>query len=271
MYDLTISQSIDVQDMAVLYGFSLFETFLINSSGRAFLLDRHVDRLLDSMSFFNFNIDIAKSRLIEAVNRYIEENSIRDKTVRLTVTCGNRVKSIKSSVIITTRDNPYRGAEACEKGFKLTVSGYVRDANSIIVRHKTANYLENYLVGQQALQSGFDDAIFVNTSGEVTETSKSNIFFVSKGILCTPGTGCGLLPGIIREWVLQRAQGMGISCMEGCYTIQDLQQADEVFVTNSVMGIMPVYAIDTVKIYNSAAGSCTKALKTRYTAELERA
>lgn len=76
------------------------------------------------------------------------------------------------------------------------VSGLVKNAGSPVIAHKTGNYLENYMEGQRALKNGFDDVIFLNTKSEITETSKSNIFFVRDGKLYTPHVSSGLLPGL---------------------------------------------------------------------------
>jgi len=257
------NKSINLDDFGVLYGFSLFETFLVNENGGVFLLDKHIHRLLDSMNFFEIHIDVHKDELELLIQNYIKDNSIQDKILRVTVTSGNKTEKISPSIMFSLRKNPYsRGS--CEKGFKLALTDVRRNESSPIVRHKTANYMENLLTAKLAAKAGFDDALFLNTKSQISETTKSNIFFVSKGIIHTPEPDCGLLPGIIRDWVIDKSKELGIECKEGSYKLESLLDADEIFVTNSVMGIMPVKSIDNIAINCGLTGIMTKQLAKEY-------
>lgn len=141
------------------------------------------------------------------------------------------------------------------------ISDHKRNETSLLVKHKTANYMENYFIARAAIRQGFDDAVFLNTQNQVTETTKSNLFFVKDGVLHTPNVQCGLLPGVIREWVIRKAASLGIDCREGYYGLAELMEADEVLITNSVMGIMHGQKIDE-KCYNDGfPGEMTAWLK----------
>ena len=255
---------IPVDDMGHLYGFGLFETFLVNKNSSVLLLDRHIDRLFKSISFFDFDIDIKKDEFEFMLLKHIENNRIKDKVLRVSITYGNKYKNIKPSMRINLRDNPYISKEIYSKGFKLTVSKYKKNESSPIISHKTANYMENYLACQHAVQNGFDDTIFLNTKNKITETTKSNIFFISNGIIYTPDIRCGILPGIIRDWIIEKSEGMGIKCQQGKYTIKMLMESDEIFVTNSVMGIMPVYCVEDYVMTGGLPGKITNLFLTEY-------
>ncbi|HHV29506.1 aminotransferase class IV [Acetivibrio mesophilus] len=240
-------------DFGVLYGFSLFETFLVNEYGRVFLIEKHIDRLFDSMRHFGFDSHLTKENLLSMVMDYIKKSDLKNTILRLTVTCGNKNKGIDPAILFSTREYTY-SKTIYKTGFRLMVSGLVKNANSPVIAHKTGNYLENYMEGQRALNNGFDDVIFLNAKGEITETSKSNIFFVHDGRLHTPHLSCGLLPGIIRKWVIEKTKDLGLLCEEGHYSLETLLCAEEVFVTNSVIGIVPVNNIDNKLVGSGVRG-----------------
>ena len=228
--------NISTSDMGFLYGFSLFETFLVNENGNVFLLDKHIERMQSSASYFG--IDAPKD-LNETIKKYIIEQNIKNKIVRITLTSGNKQKDIKPSLVFSNRENIYTPQKKAN-GCKLTLSEVRKSESSIIIRHKTGNYAENYFLLQSAIENGFDDIFFLNSNDEITETSKCNLFFVKDDTLFTPNISCGLLPGIIRQWVIENSQ----KCVEGSFNLEDLLNADEIFVCNSAMGIMHVNSID---------------------------
>ncbi|MCX7923714.1 MAG: aminotransferase class IV [Clostridia bacterium] len=255
--------SIPVDDMGFSFGFNLFETFLVSNSGKVFLLDRHIDRLFDSIKFFEFDIDFGKDELSSVIVSYIEQNKVRDKILRVSVTAGNKMKGLKSAVAITCRNNTYK-PEDYVKGCRLTMAGFGKNEESPIVSHKTGNYLENYLALKQANSNGYDDALFLNTEGFISETAKCNLFFVKDNILYTPDVSCGLLPGVVRQWVIESSESMGIQCLQGNYATEPLVNADEVFVTNSAVGIMHVSSVDECSIKDGTVGKITKLIINKY-------
>ncbi|MCX7746030.1 MAG: aminotransferase class IV [Clostridia bacterium] len=264
MESYSFSDSISKDDFGFLYGFSLFETFLVNREGSVFLLAQHIDRLYGSIHFFKFDMDIKKDIFQSMIIQYIHQNMLQNKVVRVSVSYGNKAKNIKPSVSFSVRDNPYCYSKLCEKGLKLTMASSLRVENSPVVRHKTANYLENYLEGLDAKQRGFDDALFINTQGEITETTKSNLFFVKDNVLYTPEIESGILPGIIRDWIIKGSGDLGINCITGRFPLKTLLGAEEVFVTNSVMGIAPVANIDNHSFMCFKENSITKRLIQEY-------
>ncbi|MDQ2085965.1 aminotransferase class IV [Herbivorax sp. ANBcel31] len=244
---IVIGDRIDKNDFGLLYGFSLFETFLVNREGKIFLLDGHLNRLFNSMDFLKFNLEFSKSNLKREILKYVELNNIQNKVMRVTVTYGNKLKNIKSKVIISTRENTL-SEENYKSGYKLKISDVKKSKESYVLRHKTSNYLENYIISQKALEEGFNDALFLNTDNEITETTRCNMFFVKNNVIYTPTLECGLLPGVIREWVIKKADKLGIKVYQGKYSVEDLLDCDYAFVTNSVIGIMGISYIEDKKI-----------------------
>jgi len=245
--------NISTSDMGFLYGFSLFETFLVNENGNVFLLDKHIERMRSSALYFG--IDAPKD-ISEIIKKYICEQNIKNKIVRVTLTSGNKQKEIKPSIFFSNRENIYTPRKIAN-GCKLTLSEVRKSESSIIIRHKTGNYAENYFLLQSAIENGFNDVLFLNSKGELTETSKCNLFFVKDDTLFTPNISCGLLPGIIRQWVIENSQ----KCVEDSFNLEDLLNADEVFVCNSAMGIMHVNSIDEKRF---KLGRMTKFLQLEY-------
>ncbi|TYQ15795.1 UNVERIFIED_CONTAM: branched-chain amino acid aminotransferase/4-amino-4-deoxychorismate lyase [Acetivibrio alkalicellulosi] len=235
-------KSVDCQDFGFLYGFSLFETFLVDDKGDVFLLESHINRLLDSMEFFKFKEFYTKEYIKDFILGYIKDNDSHGKIMRVTVSYGNDNIGIKPQIIITARDNRLT-KDTYEKGYKIQVSNVRKSDNSFILRHKTSNYMENHIIGKEVFEEGFDDALFLNANEKITETTKCNIFFVKSGTLYTPSIECGLLPGIIRGWVIKKALNLGVKVCQGKYDFDQLLGADEVFLTNSVVGIMKVSSI----------------------------
>ena len=134
----------------------------------------------------------------------------------------------------SARKNPYT-ARTYEKGFAADYSAVRRNETSPFVYRKTANYGECILENRACHQAGLDERIFLNTRGELTEGTVSNLFFVRDGEVITPALSCGLLPGIIRRRLLEKAYAR-----ETVIRPRDVEDCQECFVTNSLMGIMPV-------------------------------
>lgn len=256
-------QNISPEDLGLQFGFSLFETFLVGRDCKIFLLDRHIDRLSQSMGCFNIDINMHKAEFRKLIVNYIQKNRLNGKVLRVTVTSGNRQKGIAPSILFTSRENPYT-QDLYNKGLKLMVASFRKNETSPLVMHKTGNCLESYMACNTALSKGYDDSLFMNSKGEMTETTKCNLFFVSRGILHTPALSCGLLPGIIRGWITEKASSLGINCIQGRYSPESFADMDEVFATNSVMGIMPVVEIEGYKTLTIADSSITKLLMKEY-------
>lgn len=253
------NEFVDTYDYGFLYGFGIFETFSVSENGNVFLLEKHIERMMKSAEVFGIEHKMEETELIDKVFSYIKLNKISDGILRMTLSAGNIQKGILPQLVFTYRTNTYT-VEKLAKGCKLLLSDIRKSENSIILRHKTSNYLENFVLMNKAIEEGFDDVLFMNTTSYITETAKSNIFFVKDGIIYTPDINCGLLPGVIREWVVSEAERQNIECRSGAYTINDFIGADEVFVTNSAMGIMHVESIDGSSINNGICGPFTQKL-----------
>ena len=128
------------------------------------------------------------------------------------------------------------------KAVRLTLSSYRRHSKNPTFRHKTTNFLFNILVKREAGKRGFFDGIVLNERGEITECSSSNLILVKGNSLLTPYRESGLLWGTTLE-ILSRE----MSIKEGRLGIRDVEEADALFVTNSIIGAVPVVEVEGMK------------------------
>lgn len=220
------------------YGYGVFETIKFENK-KIYFLKEHLERLKDSLKKIHLFMDLDESLIQELFQNLIKENHITSGVLKISCTKnGNR-----QDVILFTRENKYNDT-VYRKGFKLCFTDVKRNPYSITTYIKSHNYMENLLVKQQTLSAGYDEAIFTNIYDEICEGSLSNIFFVRNGKLYTPAVECGILPGIMRRKVIYLCEKHMVPIEIGKYTKEDLLMAEEIFITNSLMEIMPVSKID---------------------------
>ena len=219
------------------WGYGLFETMLIKN-GQLIFFKEHYDRLLQSAGILSLQLDADYGVVKDRCEQAIRENKITNGALKMTLYKGQA----KDHLLITTDTRSY-SLQQYQEGFTLCKSQVKKNESSEILRHKTLQYLENILEKNKANQNGYDDALFFNTPGFVAETTTANIFFINDDKLFTPAIDTGVLPGVVREKVLQLAGEMEISVFEGFYSEQELMESDAVFITNSLLGLMPVRII----------------------------
>ena len=109
-----------------------------------------------------------------------------------------------------------------------------------LARHKSLNYWSRRLAFEEARRRGADEALFSTPDGRIWEGSRTNLFLVRDETLWTPGLEGPIVPGIMRGLVLELAPALGLAIREGDLSGHDLDEAEEVFLTNAVRGIIPV-------------------------------
>ena len=258
---------ISVMDYGFLYGYGLFETMRAYG-GKVFRLERHLERLANSADRLGIAVD--SSVLKNAVLDTIRANGLGEARIRLTVSIGEggTVPDLTScgepTVLVVAGEYRPLPDEVYEKGYRAITSSIRRNSQSPVPAMKTLNYMESMLARQEARAAGVDEAIFLNGEGMLTETSTSNIFLVGDGALKTPAIPGGLLPGVTRDTVLEVAGKLGITTVEDDITLDELVKADEAFVTNSVMEIMPLTEVDGKPIGTGKPGAVTRELMAGY-------
>ena len=258
---------ISALDYGFLYGFGLFETMRAYE-GQVFRLDRHLNRLVHSAEVLGLPIGVTD--LKSAVTATIQANQLGDARVRITISIGeggivpDPSTCDKPTVLILAGHYQPYPQQVYEKGFRAIVSSIRRNSQSPLSKLKSANYLESILARQEARAAGIDEALCLNEKGLLAEASMSNIFLVTNSILRTPGQDSGILPGITRETILELASPLGINTVEHDIRLDELFQAQEAFLTNSLMEIMPLTEIDGKPIGSGRPGPLTKRLAMAY-------
>jgi 4-amino-4-deoxychorismate lyase len=218
------------------FGIGLFETIKVKNS-KAIYLDMHLDRMYKSSNELNIAIKYDKKSLKKFIERYIEDNKLTDKAIRITV--------FDEGYNISHRDLIYN-KELYEKGFKLITSP-VKRGDSIIYRHKTTNYFENIYTKNYAKANGFDEGLFTDLNGLILEGSMSNIFFIKDKNIYTPGKNLPILSGTTRKRLKNLCLKYNIKFMECNINIEDIGKYDFCFISNSLMGIMKVIQINDIR------------------------
>lgn len=256
-------------DRGFLYGYGLFET-MRSYSGRVFCLDRHIVRLADSAAILGIREAFEPEKIEGGVLMTLKANGLEDARIRLTVTAGEGSRGISPpstgylTTVIVAEKLALPSAEKYSKGLRTSIAAIRRNNKSPLCRMKTLGYMENMLAHAEAVGAGCDEAILLNTDGCVAECSASNIFIVEEGRLVTPPTDAGILPGITRGIVIDLAAKLGIELMQEAVSVERLLNAEDVFITNSVIEIMPVAAIDGREVGMGRRGKVTELLTAEY-------
>jgi branched-subunit amino acid aminotransferase/4-amino-4-deoxychorismate lyase len=226
---------------SLLYGEGLFESFRWRGKTPVFLA-KHLERMKNGAEALGIpfpGMGDTKCTLENAVL----DSQISDAYVKICLLSqGSSVfygNSNGASILVVVRQYQFP-----DELIKAHVSSFRRNSMSPILGMKSLNYLENILARRDARALGFDEAIFLNENGEITEGSANNIFWLKEGVLFTASLECGLLSGIIRGVVIDIARELGIRIEEGRFGLDDLASSEGVFFTNSLVGAVLASQID---------------------------
>jgi branched-chain amino acid aminotransferase len=254
------------------YGTAVFEGIRCYKTQKGlaiFRLDDHLKRLFGSAKIYFMNIEYSKKELEDAIINTIKKNGLDECYIRPLVYFGHGKMGVyplnnKVSVSIAVwKWDEYIKKENDEQGIRLMVSGWMRiDGRTMPVHAKaTANYANSALARIEAIKSGFDEAILLNTAGKVVEASAENIFIVKNKTLITPPISSGSLEGITRDTVLALAREDNILTEIRDISKDELYLADEIFLTGTAAEIKSVGEIDNRMIGNGKTGTITKRMK----------
>ncbi len=233
---------IPVTDRGFLYGDGLFEV-LRTWRGIAVDLDAHLARLTASATALALALPAELRTWVHDASAAAARHRAGDHRIRIVVTRGEGG--------LRTRLADVRGGHAIVYVEPLAPSAAAGVRLAVVDRpltagpgHKTLAYLEHLLARELAVAAGADDAIRLDARGEVAECATSNLFAVQAGRVITPPLSTGALPGIVRARVLAACARLGIPAAPAAISLTDLRAADELFVTSSLRGVVPVTALD---------------------------
>lgn len=214
-------------DSGYYFGIGAFETVLVHK-GIPFFINEHINRMNEALKYLDISYRISLDNCFE----YIRINSLVEGVLKIVVS--------ERNVHFMIRENNYTDM-MYQNGFKLGICSFRRNETSPLTYYKTINYADNIIAKKQALLKGYDEVLFLNMKDEICEGSYTNIFFIKDGRIYTPMKSCGLLSGIIREYIIKTE-----SVTECIISLKNIDKFEECFITNSIIGIMSVRKIGEI-------------------------
>ena len=223
-----------MEDMALSYGMGLFETMRVENQEIVWF-SKHMERLIDAAKKLKMNLNTSVLEMLdyERIKKELEQTKVEKNetfAVKLMVT--------QNQVYLSTRSIDYTENDY-QKGFGIKTSQVRRNETSLLTYTKSLHYGDNLMEKAAAKQCGFQEILFLNTTGKVAECASSNLFWVKNEKIYTPALSCGILPGIIRSYVVDHYLVKQVNA-----EYEQLLDADEVFLTNSLMEVMGVNSVD---------------------------
>ncbi|AGT30529.1 4-amino-4-deoxychorismate lyase [Geobacillus genomosp. 3] len=252
-------------DHGFLYGIGLFETFR-TYGGHPFLLDDHLERLNCGLSGLRIDRQFGRAEAVDIIERLLRANGLHDAYVRFNVSAGigglglSVERYLRPTVIVYMKPLPPSAPREGKEGIVLTTR---RNSPEGDERLKSHHYLNNIIGKWELGNRPHAEGIFLNHEGAVAEGIVSNIFWVKDGVVYTPALSVGILNGITRQFVIALLEQLHIPVEEGVYPLSHLQEADEVFITNSLQEVVPLHRIGH-RVYLGKNGPVTCVLQHHY-------
>jgi branched-chain amino acid aminotransferase len=267
---------VSVFDHGFLYGDGVYET-LRAYQGQIFMLQEHIARLERSAHLIGLPIPLDSGQWSPLLAEVLRRNSLSSAYIRITVSRGEGAIGLdpglcpSPTLVIVAQPLPSYPPSLYEQGIALIVAATRRNLpEALPTQVKSLNFLNNILAKREASEAKAFDAVMLNADGHLAECTTSNVFFVEGGRVCTPARSCGILDGITRNVVLRLAAEQHIPTEEGTYEPDQLFSAEECFLTNTTMEIMPVRAVDDRTIGTGCPGPMTERLRRLFQASLPR-
>lgn len=265
---------VSVFDHGFLYGDGIYETMRAYG-GTIFLLQKHLARLKHSAGAISLKLPLPLDKIGEALNESLVVNKLREAYIRLHISRGpgeiglDPALCVAPTMVIVAKPFHDYPAEQYERGVAVAIVKTRRNhPQAIDPSIKGTNFLNNILAKVEAVKAKAYEGIMLNWEGFVAEGTISNIFHVKRGVLYTPALKTGILEGVTRDLVLRLAKRKRIQVKESLIRPQSLLAADECFITNTTMEIMPVTTINKRPVKSGRPGPVTAALHQAYRKEV---
>jgi aminodeoxychorismate lyase len=237
---------VPVNDRGFLLGDGLFETMRV-VNGRPFRMAQHLERMMRGADFLKIKPPFTPDELEKFAAQLIEQNKMPDAILRVTLTRGpgERGYSPKNAgtptLVMTLHaapslENPVE--------WNLVTSSFHIPSTDPLSSFKTTSKILHVMARAEAAEKGADEALLINTNGEVAETAGGNLFWVYQDNICTAPSGRGVLPGITRAVVLEICKSLGLQVNKRVIKPEALRNSEGIFVTQSALGIIPVSIFD---------------------------
>ena len=254
---------VSVLDNGFTFGDAVYET-LRTYGRRPFHLDRHLARLRHSAARLRIGLDLGDGEMVRRLDALLERSQHPESYIRLIVSRGvgdisyhfDRVQG-PTVVMVTKPFQPFPETHYRE-GIAVILSSVQRNhPRALDPAIKSCNLLNSVLAVQEAQDKGALEPIMLNAAGDVAEGASSNVFLVKGGVLVTPTLDAGILPGVTREVLIERARALDVAVRETTVRVPELLDADEAFITSSLKELAPIRTIDGRPVGDGRPGPVT--------------
>ena len=244
---------VSVNDRGFLLGDGLFETMRV-VRGKPFRFAQHLERMTRGADFMKIKPPFTPKELENFAGQLIGQNKMPEAILRLTLTRGPGKRGYtpndesKPTFVMTLHpapplENPVE--------WSLVTSSFRIPTTDPLSSFKTTSKILHVMARAEAMERGADEALLLNSNGEVAETASGNLFWVYDDTICTVPTGRGVLPGVTRAVVLEICQTLGLETNKRANKPEALRNSSGLFVTQSVLGIVPVTTLDGAPVTSS--------------------
>lgn len=256
------------------YGMGVFEgvrAYHAEKGTAVFRLQDHTRRLIQSAHILGMKIPFPEDQINEAQLEVIRENGLDSAYVRPMVFLGSegmglRADNLSVNVSIAAWEwGSYLGEENMEKGLRVRVSSYARHHVNVSMCRAKANghYINSMLALQEALDTGYDEALLLDTNGFVMEGSGENLFIIRDGVIYTPDL-TSALDGVTRKTINRIIADEGFELVEKRITRDEVYIADEAFFTGTAAEVTPIREVDNRQIGGGRRGPITERVQSRF-------
>ena len=267
---------ISVFDHGLLFGDSVYEVFT-TYKGKLFTEKEHLTRLKTSAMAISLKIPFTDEYLLEEMQKTIDAAENNESYARMVITRGrgeihiSPVSCNSPTMILYVKEAEKYPEEYYSKGISIAVVSTKRNLkDSLNPGIKTGNYLNSVLAIIEAEKLGAHDGLMLNSDGFVSECTTSNFYLVKSGHVKTADPECGILMGITRKMLIDVARENGITVEECKISPEEIFAADELFITSTTKGVMPVTVCDRKKIGEGKPGPISIKLRSLYQKKLNR-
>ena len=253
------------------YGAGVFEgvrAYRTEDGSAIFRLEDHTNRLFNSAAVLGITVPFSKDELNAVQKEAVKKNGLETAYIRPMIFYGSEGMGLRADnlkvhcMVAAWQWGTYLGEENMQNGIRVKTSSFSRyHPNSAMCRAKVnGHYVNSMLALQEALADGYDEALMLDTDGNVAEGSGENIFLVVDGVLHTPALRA-ILDGITRRTIIELASEQGLTVVERVITRDEVYIADEIFLTGTAAEVTPVRELDRRIIGSGKRGSITEKLQ----------
>ncbi len=239
--------SISLENRAFLYGDGLFESVKV-FNGRAFNLDAHLNRMFEGAKLLNLDFRMSKEDMQNQINLLLKANKIQESAYLKIMIFRNEggkyfAANNQASFLIITVTDSQKQFELNKNGIELGLFSAQLKPMSKLSNFKTISALQSVVCANEAREKGKDDCLMLNSENNIIESANSNIFYVKESVIYTPRLSEGCVDGSMRNLIMNLKQ-LTFQIQETKVELEQLLNADEVFLTNSIQGVRWVASIE---------------------------